>query len=106
MTKSVTLDEMRNRPQWVCWKLEERDGRKTKIPKNPHTGGNAKSNDSTTWGTFHDAITAQTRYCFDGIGIMLTNGLCGIDIDALNHGERDEKVNPLEKEVCLMFEGT
>ena len=106
MTKSVSLAEMRNRPQWVCWKFEVKDGRKTKIPKNPHTGCNAKSNDSTTWGTFHDAITAQTRYCFDGIGIMLTDGLCGIDIDALNHGERDERVNPLEKEVCRMFEGT
>lgn len=106
MIKAVSLSEMRNRPQWVCWKLEENEGRKIKLPKNPHTGGNAKSNDSTTWGTYSDALVAQVKYSFDGIGIMLTDGVCGIDIDALNHGERNESLNPIEKEVCSMFEGT
>lgn len=106
MIKAVSLSEMRDRPQWVCWKLEENEGRKIKLPKNPHTGGNAKSNDSTTWGTYSDALLAQVKYSFDGIGIMLTDGVCGIDIDALNHGERNESVNPIEKEVCSMFEGT
>ena len=27
------------RPQWVAWKYVERDGKETKAPVNPHTGG-------------------------------------------------------------------
>ena len=43
-------------PHWVCWSWEERDGEQTKVPKNPRTGGNAKSNTPDTWGSFEETL--------------------------------------------------
>src|SRR5438034_651556 len=72
-----------DRPNWCPGKYEERDGKRTKVPKNPHTGRNAKTNDSTTWGTLTRALAAQERYKCDFIGLMLTPelGITGIDLD-------------------------
>jgi Protein of unknown function (DUF3987)/NrS-1 polymerase HBD domain len=76
-------DELRDRIQWVCWKYEQRDGRTTKIPKNPSTGRNANTADTTTWGTFDEAVAAAERHNFDGIGFVFTKDdpYVGIDID-------------------------
>ena len=67
--------ELRNLNQWVCWKKED------KIPRNPHNGRNAKSNDSATWGSFQEAIDACKKYNFDGIGFEFANGYFGVDLD-------------------------
>lgn len=67
--------ELRGLKQWVCWQGDD------KIPKNPYTGKNAKSNDAETWGTFNDAINACEQYSFDGIGFMFANGYFGVDLD-------------------------
>ena len=48
--------ELKVRPQWVGWSLEEREGKPTKVPKNPKTGGNAMANDPGTWGEFDLAV--------------------------------------------------
>lgn len=106
MMRSISLSEMKEKSQWVCWRLEDRDGNRVKVPKNPHNGYNAKPNDPSTWGTYEECLEGQRRYICDGIGIMLADGLCGIDIDAINHGTISESINPLEKEICKIFEGT
>lgn len=67
--------ELRTLKQWVCWQGND------KIPKNPHTGKNAKSNDAETWGGFDDAVNACSEYGFDGIGFMFANGYFGVDLD-------------------------
>ena len=67
--------ELRGLKQWVCWVGAD------KIPKNPHTGHNAKSNDSSTWGDFDTACKACDQYNFDGIGFMFANGYFGVDLD-------------------------
>lgn len=72
-------EELKTRVAWVCWRLETRDGKPTKVPKNPATGRNAKSNAPRTWSTFADAVAAAER--FDGLGIMFSDGLCGVDLD-------------------------
>lgn len=56
-------------------------GRRGKVPIDPHTGGGARANDPSTWGTLNQALDAVMRYSLDGIGIELGNGLCGIDLD-------------------------
>lgn len=68
-------------PQWVNWRLESRDGKPTKVPYDPRTGKRANSTDSSTWGTYADAISAMAD--FDGVGIVLSDGdsLTAIDLD-------------------------
>lgn len=60
--------------RWVCF-----DANKT--PINPATGGNAMPNEPATWGTLEAAQQAVERYSLRGVGVMLGQGLCGIDID-------------------------
>jgi hypothetical protein len=77
--------EMQGFHNWVNWILEERDGKLTKIPINPKTGEYAKSNDSTTWGTFEQAKTkylqCENEY-IKGVGFVLTGTPhTAIDID-------------------------
>ena len=103
---AITLNELKQRKQWVCWSYESINGRECKIPKNPNIRANAKSNDSTTWGAYDDAVKAQNEYGYDGIGIMFTNNLVGIDIDAVGHGTPNAKENPMALEIIDLFTDT
>ena len=67
-------EELKKLKQWVCWCGD-------KLPKNPHTGGNARSNDPKTWGTFQEAIKAKDKYDFDGIGFEFAPPYFGVDLD-------------------------
>ena len=60
--------------RWVCFDAD-------KNPINPATGQFAKSNDPATWGTLAQAKTAVSRFGLRGVGVLLGDGLCGIDID-------------------------
>ena len=68
-------EELKGLKQWVCWQGVD------KIPKNPHTGKNAKSNDDSTWSDFDTAVAACERFGFDGLGFMFVNGYFGVDLD-------------------------
>lgn len=68
-------EELQAVPQWVCWAGSD------KIPKSPHTGGNAMSNNPSTWGTFQQAVDACEKYRFDGIGFMFSPPYFGVDLD-------------------------
>lgn len=82
MTKTEVYDRYRNFPddlksvnQFVCWVGAD------KIPKNPHTGNNAQSNNQSTWGSFDQAAEACERYGFDGVGFMFAPPYFGVDLD-------------------------
>ncbi|NMB43924.1 MAG: DNA primase, partial [Clostridiales bacterium] len=62
------------------------------MPKNPFTGGDAKSNDTSTWSDFHTAVNAVKKYNFDGIGIQLADGIFGIDLDGVVKDGKFSKV--------------
>lgn len=83
-------EELRAQKRWVCWKLEERDGKPTKIPINPKTGGNAQSSNPETWSVFQVAINGVKRYELQGIGFMLGEGYVGVDIDHCRNPETGE----------------
>ena len=68
-------DELKKTNQFVCWVGSD------KIPKNPHTGNNAMSNNPATWGSFQDAVEACEKFHFDGLGFMFANGYFGVDLD-------------------------
>lgn len=63
---------------FCCWKYEERNGRKTKVPYQPETGLGAKSNDPSSFVPYKTAVQASG---YDGIGIGIFNGICAIDLD-------------------------
>jgi len=81
------LSDLKALPLWVNWKYEDKGGRRTKIPKNPRTGGNAQSNNPATWAGYELAEQQACKY--DGVGFMFTNGICGIDVD---NKEKDPKI--------------
>lgn len=78
--------ELRDRPQWVCWRYEWKKGKWTKVLYTPFTTNKAASNRPGTWHTFRAA-----RACyedrpdfFDGIGYVFSVGdpYVGGDIDS------------------------
>lgn len=71
---------------FVCFKLKADPASHSgwgKIPINPNTDENARSNDSTTWGSFDEAASAWIKSStLHGIGFMFGNSpFFGVDID-------------------------
>ena len=67
-------EELKGLKQWVCWSGD-------KLPKNPMTGGNAMSNNPSTWSDYKTAMSAVKKYHFDGIGFMFAPPYFGVDLD-------------------------
>lgn len=56
--------ELTDLPQWVCWRYENRNGKRTKPPIDPKSNDKlvyAKSNDPATWSDFATAVAAAER---------------------------------------------
>jgi putative DNA primase/helicase len=79
---------LRDIPQWVCWRYEERGGKWTKPPCKPDKTY-AKWTDPQELSTFEEVRGAYDEGGFDGVGIVLTAnmGIVGIDLD---HMTKDE----------------
>jgi putative DNA primase/helicase len=88
-------EELRQRRQWVVWKLEERDGKPTKIPYIAGGGGKASSTDSLTWRSFEEAVRALETGRYDGLGFVFSSGdpFAGVDLDDC----RDPETGALEE---------
>jgi putative DNA primase/helicase len=89
--------EMRNPQdlrQWVCWHLEERDGKPTKVPYSPTTGERASSTDPKTWASYTEALSACTERGYSGVGFVFTpeDDFAGVDLD----GCLDPKTGEIE----------
>jgi hypothetical protein len=74
---------IRDSRQWLCWRIEERDGEPTKVPYSPLTNTKADSTNPETWASYPEAVKACKEGEYDGIGFVFTPGddLCGIDLD-------------------------
>ena len=87
-------EQLTERPQWVCWCLEERDGNMTKMPYIPGTLRGASSNDLMTWRTFSETLEAYElgEPAYDGIGFMFCSAdpYSGIDLDKCRDPETGE----------------
>lgn len=82
--RNAVPDELQLRPQWVLWKYVDREGKATKMPINPRTGGHASSTDDSTWTSFDDALAASRNFAsIAGIGFVFTQDdpFVGIDLD-------------------------
>lgn len=72
--------EIKNLPNWVLWRFEERDEKLTKVPHTPQNR-KADSTDPHTWSAFETAKRAYDKGGFDGIGFVLTPPYVGTDCD-------------------------
>jgi len=73
--------QLRREALFCCWRYEERNGKRTKIPVNPRTGGNAQSTNPATFAPLAEALAALERQQLDGIGVGIFGSLGAIDID-------------------------
>ena len=80
--------ELKAQQRWVCWKLVERDGRRTKMPVCAATGKMASSTDAATWCPFDEAVAACGRLGCDGVGFVFgpDRAYTGLDLDHVLHG--------------------
>src|SRR5215213_8291459 len=89
-------ERLAERPQWVCWRLEERDGKNTKVPYEPGTLRRASTTDLMGWRTFSEALAAYEagEPPYDGIGFCFCSAdpFTGIDLD----GCRDRETGAVE----------
>jgi putative DNA primase/helicase len=79
-------EQLTERPQWVCWCWEERNGEATKVLYTPGTERRAKSNDLKTWRTFREAVEAYEAsepMAYAGVGFVFcaVDPFVGIDLD-------------------------
>ncbi|MFD1514507.1 hypothetical protein [Halomarina rubra] len=90
--RSTLPDVLVDKQQWVGWRSEERDGKQTKIPIDPATGQYASSTDSTTWGTFEDAVDVVVSGDGAGVGFVFTeeDPFVGVDLDDCRDPESGE----------------
>lgn len=72
------------RPQWVCWRYECREGdsKPTKVPYMPN-GSKASSNRPQTWRAFGAVRAAYEAGGFDGVGYVFSphDRFTGVDLD-------------------------
>jgi putative DNA primase/helicase len=95
-------EELRQRRQWVVWKLEERDGKPTKVPYIAGGSGKASSTDSLTWRSFEEAVQALKTGRYNGIGFVFSSGdpFAGVDLDDC----RDPETGELEEWAAKIVE--
>ena len=72
---------------WCCYKLIEdidRPEKPKKIPINAKTGGNAMSNNPSTWCDYETAVNAVENGVGEGLGFFFSPPYFGVDIDGVD----------------------
>jgi hypothetical protein len=75
---------LRQRPQWVCWKYIERNGKATKVPIDARSGRTASCTDPSTWATLEEAVQSSSMdTSLAGVGYVFSDDdpFAGIDLD-------------------------
>jgi len=70
---------LREKALFCCWRLEDKNGKTTKIPYNPATGQRAQTNNPKTFTNFATALRAVKQY--SGLGVLIPAGMFVIDSD-------------------------
>lgn len=86
-------DEMKQYPNWICWKAvpdERSHSGIRKIPIDAKTGKAASSTGKDTWSDFDTAVSAASRY--SGIAFVFTDSpYFGVDLDDMPEDIEDFK---------------
>jgi hypothetical protein len=87
-------DDLTERDQWVLWRYEARQSKRTKVPYQAN-GKPADSTNPDTWTTFEDALRTwcRDRQRYAGLGFVFSkeDTLAGIDLDDSLDGQSDVK---------------
>ncbi len=73
--------ELKELNNWCGFKLQQRNGKTTKVPIDANTGQLGKSNDESTWASFQTALDSINKFNCDGIGLYFKPPYFGIDLD-------------------------
>lgn len=73
--------ELKELNHWCGFKLQQRNGKTTKVPIDANTGQLGKSNDESTWASFQTALDSINKFNCDGIGFYFKPPYFGIDLD-------------------------
>ena len=79
--------------RFVAWRWETRNGKATKPPIDPRTGGYANTTDPRTWSDLGTAMAAAEKYRLDGVGVTIDadrDGIVGIDLDGCRDASTGE----------------
>jgi len=74
--------ELLERDQWVVWRLEQRNGKPTKVPYSAiRRGARAAANDPATWSNF--VAVRKAAEGMNGVGYVFApdDPFCGVDVD-------------------------
>ena len=82
------------------YKLEQRDGKQTKVPYDMRTRSRAQSNNKNTFCDYATALKHLHRY--GGLGVGIFDGLCAIDIDHCVN--TDGTLSPLAADVIEIMD--
>jgi putative DNA primase/helicase len=93
--------ELREREQWVCWKLEPRQGKDgmTKVPYSATDGRRASCTAPGTWSSFSVALRAVDERGYDGVGFFFSRDDPYVGIDLDNALDENGEVKPAQLEV-------
>lgn len=99
--------ELKQLHHWCGYKLQQRNGKTTKIPIDANTGDLGKSNDESTWADFQTALDSINKFNCDGIGFYFKPPYFGIDIDGVRedierYSQDDESDNIVSEFIELM----
>lgn len=96
MDKRAFIDRVRSNfpdklielDQWVCWRVETRDGDPTKVPY-AINGLRAESDNPATWAKFDEVCAAYLSGNYAGVGFMFSehDPYAGIDFDKCVDGQ-------------------
>ncbi|NCC85551.1 MAG: hypothetical protein EOM03_15695 [Clostridia bacterium] len=97
--------EMRSSPNWVGWKLvqKEKQPKPTKEPRQPRSPQyGADSTNPEHWGTLEAAMTAKIQTGLDGVGYVFTGTPhAGVDLD--NAFDAGGALHPWAAEIVQTF---
>lgn len=72
--------DLKNSPRWIVWRVEERDGKPTKVPYNSRTKKRCIGPHDEWGGTYEEAV--ESVLDFSGLGYVFGEGrFIGIDLD-------------------------
>lgn len=112
---STTLQEvpqiLKSIPNWVSWRLVNKDGRDTKEPFVCGTDKHASSTDSSTWTSFENAVASTPINSTEGIGFVIggdaiTQQLVGFDLDGCRNPETGELASWAEELIDRLYSYT